>query len=232
MTVAVAAVTAVTIAASIFVVTTISETASAVSIALCPTVDAVSEASSVVAVTVVSSVVVGAATVVTTIEAMAHATILNIAGVSPVASVVPAASTIHSPAVATTIDGIEVGRAEIEVGAMGVACIDAEVPVACVPIERTVEVGGFNESTILPVEQDIAEVEVTTFPIDAVKVGLRVDIHQIVEVDLVGSLVLFLGQVELIRHLVGKEESLLASLFVTHGVGLDCESEQCCEGDD
>jgi len=146
--------------------------------------------------------------------------------------VVPAVSAVHPPAVSATIDGIEVGRSKIEVAAMGITCVDAEVPETTAPVKRTIEIGGFNKSTILPIEQDITEVEITTLPVGAIEVGLRVDTHQIVEVDLIGCLVLFLGQVELIRHLVGKEECLLASLFVTHGVCLDCESEQCCEGDD
>ena len=178
----------------------------------------------------------GAVVIVATIEPVAHTEAVVVGAVTmtsaELTSVIPAASAVHAPAVSTVVGHVEVGTTEVEIGAIGIAGIDAEVPVASLPIERTIEITCLEIGAILPVEQDIAEVEVTTFPIDAVKVGLRVDIHQIVEVDLVGSLVLFLGQVELIRHLVGKEESLLASLFVTHGVGLDCESEQCCEGDD
>ena len=41
-----------------------------------------------------------------------------------------AASTVHTPAVSTTIGGVEVGATIVEVVTMGIAGIDAEVPVA------------------------------------------------------------------------------------------------------
>ena len=68
----------------------------------------------------------------------------------------------------------------------------------------------------MPVEEDIAQVEVALAPIYSVEVIYRIDTHQIVEVGLVSSLILVIGQVELVSHLVSEEESLLASLLITH----------------
>lgn len=174
----------------------------------------------------------GASSEVATLESVAHARVTVSGTGSPVTTVIPASSTVHAPAVTATIDSIEVRPSEVEIVAVGIACIDAEVPVAGVPVEWTIEIGGFNISAILPVEQYVAEVQVTVLPVDAVEVLPAADVHQVVEVDFVGSLVLFLRHIQFIRHLVCQEESLLTSLFVTHGVCRCCEGEQCCEGDD
>ena len=186
----------------------------------------------VVAVVVALHVAV-AAPIVATVEAVAHAAVAGVVAVPPVAPVIPAAAPVVAPAVTAAVDGIEVRPAEIEIAAMRIAGIDAEVPIAGAPVERTVEIGGFNKSPILPVEQNVAQVEVAVFPVDSVEVGLRVHTNQIVEVDFVCSLVLLFGEIQFIRHLVGEEQGLLTSLFVAHGVGI-ChgKGEQSGEGDD
>ena len=56
----------------------------------------------------------------------------------------------------STVRNVEVRATEVEVVAAGIAGVDAEVPVTCVPVERTVEVGGIDICSILPVEQNIA----------------------------------------------------------------------------
>ena len=93
---------------------------------------------------------------------------------------------------------------------------DAEVP-ETVPVERAIEIVGCAESAILPVKEDIAEVEVALCPVVSEDIIGRVDTHQIVEVNLKGCLILFLREVKLVSHLVCEEESLLLSLLITHG---------------
>ena len=101
-----------------------------------------------------------------------------------------AATTIEVPAVASTVGGIEVWTSEIEVVAMRIAGIDAEVPVACIPVERTVEIGGGTESIPLPGVENIVQVEVAALPVDTEHIVDSGHTHQVVEVDLVGSLIL------------------------------------------
>jgi hypothetical protein len=92
---------------------------------------------------------------------------------SVIATIVVAVSVIVSmcavvmPGMATTIGGIEVRTSKVEVVTMRVAEIDTEVPVACLPVERTVEIAGCHEGVPLPVVEDIAQVEVTTLPVGA-----------------------------------------------------------------
>jgi hypothetical protein len=71
-----------------------------------------------------------------------------------------------------TIGVPEMWTTEVEVSTMGIAGIDAEVPVASVPIERTVEIACCTEGIVLPVEQDIAQVKITANPIVSVEVSL------------------------------------------------------------
>ena len=115
-----------------------------------------------------------------------------------------------------SIANVEVWYTEEEVVAARVTCVDSEMPVTSDPVERTIEVGGIAESAKLPVEQDIAQVEITLAPVYAIQVIISIDAHQIVEVHLISCLVLIICQVQLVSHLVSQEESLLACLFVTH----------------
>ena len=134
-------------------------------------------------------------------------------------TVVPRASVVVVPSMSAAVGVPEVRTSEVEIVAIRVAGIDAEVPVACIPVERTIEVGSCAVGCILPVEENIAQIEVTASPVCSIKVVARVDAHQIVEVHLVGSFVLLFGEVQLVSHLVGEEQSLLASLLVAHCVG-------------
>ena len=64
--------------------------------------------------------------------------------------VIIAASAVHVPGMTATIGGIEVRASKIEVVAPRVAGIDAEMPEAGIPVERTVEVAGCTEGIPLP----------------------------------------------------------------------------------
>ena len=205
---------------SIAVISMISVVAIAVSISMVSVVPIVAHAA-IAAVSTIAEVSVTpafAASVVTTCESVAHASAC-MASVSEVTSMIPAASAIHPPAMTSAIDSPEMGMAKVEVVTVRVAGIDAEVPVAGFPVEGTIEVGSCHEGVVLPVEQDVAQVKVALCPIDAIQVVDGIDAHQVVKVHLVGGLVLLLGEVQLVCHLVGEEQCLLAGLLVTHCVG-------------
>lgn len=73
-------------------------------------------------------------------------------------------------------------------------------------------------SGVLPINEDVAQVGITYGPVSRINVIASVYAHQVVEVYLIDRLILCLVEVQLIRHLIREEESLYASLFVTHGV--------------
>lgn len=117
-----------------------------------------------------------------------------------------------------SIDCHERRPAEEEVVAVWIAGIDAEMPIATVPIERAVEVAGGTVGPVLPVEKDVAQVKVTLSPVVTVEVIIVINAHQVVKVHFIGGFILVVCQVEFISHLVGEEESLLPSLFITHRI--------------
>ena len=145
-----------------------------------------------------------AAAEVTTVPTVVHADMLSVRGVEVLTVAVIVAVSAHSvPGMGTTIGVVEMRTSEVEVVTVRVAGIDAEVPVAGIPVQRTIEIGRCDEGIPLPVEQDIAQVEITALPIGPVHIVTAGDTHQIVEIDLIGSLVLFVSEIQLISHLVG-----------------------------
>ena len=172
---------------------------------------------------------------VATVPSVAHAHMvatLHMSWAEVVATVlVEAAAAVCPPAVPTTVGSIEVGRAKVEVVAARIAGVDAEVPVASLPVERTEEIGGSAEGIPLPAVEDIAQVLVATLPPDAVHVVIATDAHQVVQVNLVGCLVLRVGEVQLVGHLVGEEQGLVAGLLIGHGVGAQCQRQHGHQGE-
>ena len=177
---------------------------------------------------------VAASAIVAAIPSIAHAAMLvahSVAWTEVVAMALIVASTaIPVPAVAATIAHVEVGTSEVEIVAPRIVGIDAEVPEASVPVQRTVEIGGCTIEVPLPRIENVAEVKVATLPVGAEDVVTASDTHQIVEVDLVGCLVLCIGEVQLVCHLVGQEQCLLASLLVAHGVCACCYRQHGNQG--
>jgi len=156
-------------------------------------------------------------TVVSTIPAVMHAHMVIVMGTIVVAvAVIVAVTAMTVPGMGAAIGGIEVGTSEVEIVTVRVAEIDAEVPVACLPVEWAVEIGGCHKGVPLPVVEDITHVEVTTLPVGAEHICAPCDTHEVVEVDLVRSLILLFGQIQFVRHLVGEEQGLVAGLLVAH----------------
>ena len=137
---------------------------------------------------------------------------------------------MNVPGVTAAIAGVEHGASEEEVVAVRIARVDAEVPVASFPVQGAVEVGGGNERVPLPVEQHVAQVLVAALPVGAVDIVVARHPHQVVQVNLVGGLVLFVRQVQLVGHLVGEEQCFVACLFVTHCLARCCYCQQCYQG--
>lgn len=129
---------------------------------------------------------------------------------------VPAPSAVVVPAVAATVSYVHVRPAEIKIMAARIAGVYGEMPHSGCPVQRPVKVRGGAERAVLPVKEDVAEVEVALPPVCAVEVVWRVDAHQVVQVHFISGVVLCLGQVQLVCHLVRQEQSLVARLFVAH----------------
>jgi len=167
----------------------------------------------------------------TTIPTVVHAYMLSSWGTEVIsATVVVAAIAVDMPRMSATIGDIEVRTSEVEVVAMRIAGIDAEVPVAGLPVEGAIEIGGCQEGVPLPVEKNITQVKVTTLPVNTEYIVATSHTHQIVEIDLIASLVLLVGEVELIGHLIGQEQSLVTGLLETHGGGRDCDCQHRHQG--
>ena len=123
------------------------------------------------------------------------------------------------PAVASTVHGVKVRCTKIKVVTVWIAGVHTEVPIACVPIKRAIKIGGVAVHAILPIEQNVTQVQVAALPVEAVQVVVVVDAHQVVEVNLVSRLILVIGEVQLVSHLVRQEQGLPTRLIVTHGLG-------------
>jgi len=175
------------------------------------------------------------ATIVTTVPSAAHAEMAPTLHVTRpeviAATLVVAASAIHAPAVTTSVGCIEVRTAEVEIVAAGITGIYPEVPVAAIPYQRTIEIGGCTEKVPLPAVEYVANVLVAALPVQAQHIVIVGDTHQVVEVDLIGCLILQVSKIELVGHLVGEEKSLVASLLVGHGACRHCHGQKGEQGD-
>ena len=145
-------------------------------------------------------------------------------------ALIVAVAAIVVPAVAAPIAHVEMWGAEVEVVTARIAGIDAEMPEAGVPVERTVEIGGGTEGIPLPRIEYIAQVQVAALPVGAEHITAARDAHQVVQVDFVGCLILRVSQVQLVCHLVGEEQGLLACLLVAHRVCTGCYRQHGKQG--
>ena len=73
-----------------------------------------------------------------------------------------------------------------------IVSIYCECPSASLPCHRAIEVGECHILVVLPAIQHKAEVCVTTIPPDAEDITVSVQTHQVVEIDLIDCLILWL----------------------------------------
>ena len=97
--------------------------------------------------------------------------------------------------------------------------IYCECPATSLPSHRAIEVGECHILVELPVVQHEAEVSITAIPPDAEYITVSVQAHQVVEIDLIDSLILCSGEVELVSHLVREEEGFVLCCIIAHCVG-------------
>ena len=166
--------------------------------------------------------------VITTVESVSHtySRMSSWVRAAETSSVIPASVSVYSPAMTSTVRYVEVRATEVEIVAARIAGVDAEVPVARMPVERTVEIGGIEICSVLPVEQDIAQIHIALAPVSTIQVIVCIYTHQVVKVHLVSCLILVFRKIELVSHLVCQEESLLSCLLITHcRSGSECHHE-------
>lgn len=108
--------------------------------------------------------------VVTSVKAVSHAGrfMTYSRSMTKIPAAVPRAMPIVMPAMPAIVNEDKVWPTKIEVVTTGITCVDGKVPVASVPVQRTIKIAGCAESTILPVEQYIAQVEIASSPIVAI----------------------------------------------------------------
>ena len=107
--------------------------------------------------------------------------------------------------------------------------IDSECPIASLPSHRAIEVDKAHVLVELPGVQHEAEVSVAAIPPDAEDITVSVQAHQVVEVDLINSLILCSGEVQFVSHLVAQEESLVLCCVIVHCVGRDGHDHHHCQ---
>ena len=142
---------------------------------------------------------------------------------------IPRTTTIVMPAMTASVCNIEMWTTEIEIVTMWIASIDAEMPIASLPPQWTIEIACCTECLILPIEKNISQILITMNPVVSKHIIVCINTQEIVEVNLVCSLILLFIKVKLIRHFICKEQSLLAGLFVTHSI---CRCEECAQKSD
>ena len=109
----------------------------------------------------------------------------------------------------------------------GVDGVNRQEPSGGPPQNGAEEIGGCLEQGILPVVEDVAEVRIAVLQVNAREVALCPDVHQVVQVDLVGVVVLLFVEVEFIRHFVGQKPGPVAGFFVGHGLCGGQSREEC-----
>ena len=105
---------------------------------------------------------------VTTIPAIVHSKVLSVGRTEMTSVVVVVAMcTMQVPGMSTTICSIEVRTSEVEEITMWIYAVDAKVPVSSLPVQWAIEIRSSYVSIPLPVEEDIAQIEISALPISA-----------------------------------------------------------------
>ena len=112
---------------------------------------------------------------------------------------------------------------------VGITVVDDKAELfACVG-DGTVEVFHRDESVVLCYGEHVLQFGVASCPVHSVEVACHFHVHDVVEVDFVGSVILVVGESQFIGHFVGQEQGLVTCLAVTHGV---CVCQHCHDSDE
>lgn len=124
------------------------------------------------------------------------------------------------------VNVIDPWRAIIEQGG-GVDGVNRQEPSGGSPQNGAEEIGGCLEQGILPIIEDATQVCIAIFQINARGIACCADVHQVVQVNFIGVVVLLVVKVELIRHFVCEEPGPVAGFFVGHGMDAGQSCEEC-----
>jgi len=113
----------------------------------------------------------------------------------------------------TVVVSVSLRTRTIEVVAISIAVVDAEVPSACRPVHGTIEVLCHLIAVVLPAVEHVAQTSIAERPAVSEDI-VTVKSGDIVEIDFIHGLVLLVVQTELISHLVGQEQGLSLYLVV------------------
>lgn len=171
----------------------------------------------VIVVVVVSAMVV----VIVVVVAMVGRSLVISSVRSAVVAVLTSVVVVVESVVPSSIYRIAVRTCPVVVATVGIASVDRVVPSSASPSQRTVEVVQPHVAVPLVSAEHVPEVGVAAAPPASVEVALVVHAEQVVEVDFVCQLILFVVEVELVCHLVGEEQ----------GFALCHVDRKCCGGD-
>ena len=97
---------------------------------------------------------------------------------------------------------------------------------------RTVKVFRLQEAAVLPAGKNVSELICATVPVDPEDIGSTNEACKVVEIDFIDCLVLIICKIQLVGHLIGEEERLLAGSCGGHCACLkNCgrEKRNCCD---
>lgn len=134
---------------------------------------------------------------------------------------------VPPPVVTTAIAIVVMGLPKVEVVVIGVCNVDAERPLTPTRINRTTEVIGAKEASVLcrcqyPAQVIVTIVKRSVIPIHSPLLSPDHIVHQIADgidkvvIDLIGIVILSGIQVEFMRHLIGKEAGFFPNPASTH----------------
>ena len=122
---------------------------------------------------------------------------------------------VVTPAVTACVGGIVARTCKVEVVTVRIVRIDTECETA-LPINRTIEIVAGHESAILIGREHEAQVLITALPVEAKDIITHSQSRQIVEINLIDSLVLRVAQVQFVSHFICQEKSFPTSLIERH----------------
>ena len=140
----------------------------------------------------------------------------------------PVSIVVWLPVVSTLVAHISLRMCLVEMALVAVVGVDIESPSTPMPCQRTIEVGQADILVILVSSQNKLKVSIATAPPNTVHVVASVNTHQVVEIDFIDCLILCCREVQLVSHLVRKEQSLILGCIIAHCVGSDGHHHQDC----